>query len=177
MGDNIQRRGMNASGLTDVLEQAGAPKGVLYYHFPGGKSELTVAAITASVDQLADSLQRALSEGHDPLKSLERWLVRSAENLSSTDFMRGCPLATVALESTADDIGIRAALASGFQRMREIIAEHLSAAGHGSADAARIAFAIVAAYEGGLLQARVSGDVLPMIDSCQYLLRIVRVTA
>ncbi len=174
MRDSIQRQGMNATGLSEVLHDAGAPKGVLYHHFPGGKTALTVAAIDASVEQLAASLARAVSHGNDVLDSLERWLVRSAEALRAADFVRGCPLATVALESTPEDVDIRAALAAGFERMRVIIAQQLEAQSRTELDASSMAFAIVAAYEGGLLQARVSGDIEPMVRSCRYLLDLMR---
>jgi TetR/AcrR family transcriptional repressor of lmrAB and yxaGH operons len=174
MRASIQRQGMNATGLNQVLHDAGAPKGVLYHHFPGGKTALTVAAIDASVVQLSASLARAVARTDDVLDSLERWLVRSAEALRSADFERGCPLATVALESAPGDTDIRAALAAGFGRMRDIIAEQLAAQGRTSAEAERAAFAIVAAYEGGLLQARVSGDIEPMVRSCRYLLDLMR---
>lgn len=174
MAASIQRRGMNATGLSGILREAGAPKGVLYYHFPDGKTELTVAAITLSVEQMAGSLERAVAREDDLLDSLQRWLARTADRLGSTDFVWGCPLATVALESSAEDRDIRAALDAGFHRLRQVIAEQFVATGRPPAEAEHIAFAIVAAYEGGLLQARVAGDVKPMIDSCTYLLDLIR---
>jgi TetR/AcrR family transcriptional repressor of lmrAB and yxaGH operons len=52
MTDALQRRGRHGSGLTGLLAAAKAPKGVLYHHFPGGKTELAVAAVEATVERL-----------------------------------------------------------------------------------------------------------------------------
>ena len=37
MSASIQARGMNATGLNDLVRDAAAPTGVLYHHFPGGR--------------------------------------------------------------------------------------------------------------------------------------------
>jgi TetR/AcrR family transcriptional repressor of lmrAB and yxaGH operons len=41
----LRTKGFHGVGLSELLAQAQAPKGVLYHHFPGGKTELAVAAI------------------------------------------------------------------------------------------------------------------------------------
>lgn len=174
MKDSIRERGMHATGMSDIVRDARAPKGVLYHHFPGGKVAVTVAAIDDSVDELAISLRKASAAGHGVLESLERWVVRSAEMLYASGFRRGCPLATVALETTPDDVEIRHALDRGFARLRSVIAEQLVQEGHSVEEAGRIAFALVAVYEGGLLQARVSGEIEPMLNSTRYLVGLMR---
>ena len=65
-------------------------------------------------------------------------------------------------ETTADDIEIRAALARGFAAVRERIATGLVNAGYEAASAHATAALLLAAYEGGLLQARVAGTPEPM---------------
>jgi TetR/AcrR family transcriptional repressor of lmrAB and yxaGH operons len=177
MSASIQRRGMNATGLNDLVREANAPKGVLYHHFPGGKSVITVAAIEASVEGLASRLERAVDRGDDLISALATWLERAANGLRESSFALGCPLATVALETTPDDREIRQALDRGFVRLRAVIAAGLQREGRSAHDAERMAFAIVAAYEGGLLQARVSGRVEPMVEACRFVLDLMRVRA
>jgi TetR/AcrR family transcriptional regulator, lmrAB and yxaGH operons repressor len=41
-----------ATGLTQVLAESSAPKGSLYFHFPGGKGQLAVEAVTAGATEL-----------------------------------------------------------------------------------------------------------------------------
>ncbi len=177
MGASMQRRGMNATGLNDVLREANAPKGVLYHHFPGGKSALAVAAVDESVELLVSKLERALDRGDDLFEALTGWVERAADALRTTEFSTGCPLATVALETTPADTEIRAAIDRGFDRLREVIAHGLVRDGRSASDAERMAFTIIATYEGGLLQARVSGQIEPMVESCRFVLDLMRARA
>ncbi len=174
MSASIQARGMNATGLNDIVRDAAAPKGVLYHHFPGGKAAITIAAIDESVDRLEVRLARSVERGSDVLTALELWLERAASGLRESSFALGCPLATVALETTPNDCEIREALDRAFVRLREVIAAGLQREGRTAHDAERMAFAIVAAYEGGLLQARVAGRIEPMLDACRFMLDVMR---
>jgi TetR/AcrR family transcriptional regulator, lmrAB and yxaGH operons repressor len=177
MADALQRRGLHGMGLTELLAQAQAPKGVLYHHFPGGKAELAVTAITESAQRMVASLDKALKQAEgagDPLAALHTWLQRSLRQLSASGFERGCPLATVALESTPDDTAIRAALAQAFAAIRASIAAAFAAAGQPAEQADGTAALIVAAYEGGLMQARVSGSAQPMAQVLDTLIALLQ---
>ena len=162
MTDALQKRGLHGSGLTELLAAAGAPKGVLYYHFPGGKTELAVAAIGNTVERLCASLDTLLAGDSDPGLALMAWIGSAQKKLDASNYERGCPLATIALETTAADVEIRAALAAGFAAVRLRIAAALVRTGHDAPTADALAALLLAAYEGGLLQARVAFDPTPM---------------
>lgn len=162
MSDALQRRGYHGIGLNELLAAAEAPKGVLYHHFPGGKTALAVAAIEASVARIGAYLDELIARGDPPLQVLERWLEGGQKRLEKTRFESGCPLATVALESTPEDAEIRAALAAGFAEFRRRIAGLLRDHGHSQAHAEAVAALILSAYEGGLMQSRVAESVEPM---------------
>ena len=161
MTDALQRRGLHGSGLTELLAAARAPKGVLYHHFPGGKTELAGAAIEATVARLCGMLEQRLAT-NDPAQALMAWVTSAQKRLADSGYEHGCPLATIALETTRDDVAIRAALGAGFALIRTRIAAGLVRAGYDEAGAASLAALIVAAYEGGLLQARAAGTPEPM---------------
>jgi TetR/AcrR family transcriptional repressor of lmrAB and yxaGH operons len=173
MVDALRRRGLHGIGLTEILQAAGAPKGVLYHHFPGGKTELAVAAIDATVTQIDLALQRLLQRKASPVEALRQWLDAAGQQLQRSGYQSGCPLATVALESTAEDTALREALARGFATLRRRLAEVLMQAGVAGARASGLAALLVAAYEGGLMQARVAGDAQPLRDTTATLLAIV----
>ena len=174
MSDLLQRRGFHGFGLSEVLAQARAPKGVLYHHFPGGKVELAVAAIQAAVAYLKATFDRLQAAHDDPVQALRAWLDHAQKQLEQSAFERGCPLATVALESTAADHTLRQALAQGFGEIRERLAGLLAQAGVPLTRAAQLATLMVAAYEGALIQSRVAGDAQPVKDVAEMLVQWVR---
>ena len=173
MTDALQRRGLHGVGLAELLQVAQAPKGVLYHHFPGGKTELAVAAIDAVVAHIDASLQRLQQRPGTALDALRQWLTQAGQHLQRSGFERGCPLATVALESTPQDEAIRAAVARGFALLRERLAQVLVQAGVNAARAPGLAALVVSAYEGALMQARVAGDTQALHATVETLLAVV----
>lgn len=169
----LRRRGLHGVGLSELLAEAQAPKGVLYHHFPGGKTELAIAAIESAVAQLAGALDRLMQQQADPVAGLRSWMGSIQKQLRHSGFETGCPLATVALESTAEDAALRGALAAGFAVLRERVGAWLQSAGVPAARAVPLATLIVAAYEGALMQARVAGQITPMQDTTEALLGLI----
>jgi TetR/AcrR family transcriptional repressor of lmrAB and yxaGH operons len=174
MADSLQRRGFHGVGVAELLEQATAPKGVLYHHFPGGKTELALAAIQAGVASVTRGLDRLIEEHGEPIGVLRAWFAGAQHRLEKSGFERGCPFATVALESGAHDEALRRALADGFDAIRRRLAAMLTLAGARRTTAHRLALLIVSAYEGALLQARVAGSVKPVADTAAMLVELVR---
>ena len=172
MTDALRRRGLHGIGLTELLAQAGAPKGVLYHHFPGGKTELAVAAIDDVVARMLRGLEALLASTPDPIAATRRWMAGATAHLRDTGFESGCPLATVALESRPEDAALREALARAFATLRERIARALEEHGEPRAQAQGIAALIVATYEGGLLQARVAQSSEPIAQATETLLSL-----
>jgi TetR/AcrR family transcriptional repressor of lmrAB and yxaGH operons len=173
MADALRHRGYHGIGLNELLAAARAPKGVLYHHFPGGKSALAVAAIGHVASQLETQLDTLIARRADPVAALRRWMGAAEGLLGASGFERGCPLATVALESTGGDPALRVALADAFARLRAKVCAVLRAGSDVDEDrAGALAALIVATYEGALMQARVAGNVAPMAASAEALLQL-----
>jgi TetR/AcrR family transcriptional regulator, lmrAB and yxaGH operons repressor len=174
MADALQRKGLHGVGLSELLEMAGAPKGSLYHHFPGGKTELAVAAID-HISQHIDSLfSRLFTQHPDPLSAMHTWLQGALQQLESSQYERGCPLATIALESGPEDLEIRAALQRSFTAVRQALSQQLHSSGYPNEQADNLAALFVALYEGGLLQARVAGNCEPLKRAATALFNLTR---
>ena len=59
MAQLLERQGYYGTGLNQIVQQSGAPKGSLYHYFPGGKEELAAAAITDQGKRIAEYRSRA----------------------------------------------------------------------------------------------------------------------
>lgn len=174
MRDALQRRGLHGVGLNEILASAQAPKGVLYHHFPGGKTALAVAAIEDTAAEMGAALDRLMQQEPDPALALQAWVRSALKHLQASGFERGCPLATVALESTAGDAPLRQALDQAFATLRGHVGAALQRVGHEPADAEALAALVLAAYEGGLLQARVAQDLAPLRLATQAVLPLLK---
>ena len=170
----LRTKGFHGVGLNELLGEAQAPKGVLYHHFPGGKTELALAAIEHVVEHMTLGLEHLLSRHRDPVQALTQWVTEAQKVLLASGYEAGCPLATIALESTAQDKPIRQAVAKGFEAIRSTLKKALVANGLEREHAGSLAALIVSAYEGGLIQARVAGSQKPLQDTSHIVLDLVR---
>lgn len=53
------------TSLSDILEGSGAPRGSLYFHFPGGKDQLVLEATRAAVAEATHALEQTLTAADD----------------------------------------------------------------------------------------------------------------
>lgn len=172
MSDFLQCRGLHGVGVSEILAAADAPKGVLYHHFPGGKTELAVAAIHAAASRIKTDLAALAATAPTPAALLSAWFRSAQRRLEKSSFERGCPLAAVALESTPDDRALREALREAFDDLKRFLGDVLIAAGIPSDRARSLAMLIVSAYEGALIQSRVSGSTRAVADVADTLVAL-----
>jgi TetR/AcrR family transcriptional repressor of lmrAB and yxaGH operons len=156
----LERQGFHGTGLNQILEEANAPKGSMYFHFPGGKTQLAAEAIAAA----ADYIDRALRthEGGPAIAAVDGYLGQMASWLESTEFSGGCPIATTALEVGATTPELGDACESAFDRLIARIAGWLEADGF-DADTARERAALVySAIEGALIFSKARRSTEPL---------------
>jgi TetR/AcrR family transcriptional regulator, lmrAB and yxaGH operons repressor len=159
----LRRRGYAASGLGEIVARSGAPKGSLYFHFPGGKQELAVVAMERSAAQLRDAMVAILDSSEDVNEAIGRLIDALADGLARSDFADGCPIATVALETAGESEAMHAAAQAAFDSWLEVLKERLMRAGADAARAEERALLVLAAIEGGLILARARRDVAPLV--------------
>jgi AcrR family transcriptional regulator len=148
----LRRQGYQGTGLNQILAEAGAPKGSMYFHFPGGKEQLGAEAIAASGEYVDRALQA--HDAGDARRSLEHYLDDVALGLERSGFLDGCPIATTALEVAAPSDLLGDACAAALDGLVDRVTGWLVADGLAADEAAERAFLVYAAIEGALVFAK-----------------------
>jgi TetR/AcrR family transcriptional repressor of lmrAB and yxaGH operons len=160
--DLFHTQGYHATGLTQLTTAGGAPKGSLYFHFPGGKEQLAAEAVRLSSERTGALLETILRDAPDAVTAIDRTVEALASFLTESDFQRGCPLATVALDAAAESEPIREACAAGYSSWHEVLAAYFAGQRLSAERSDELATVVLAAIEGGLLLARTRRDLAPL---------------
>ena len=172
----LWRQGLHATGLNEILKESRAPRGSLYFHFPGGKEELATEAVVLA----GNGITKGLAEIFDRHASLDEALADFADLFASvmehSHYSLGCPLATVTLEVAATTETLRAACEAIYTDWERLIADKAEASGWDAASAASVATLILSAIEGALLLSRARHNTAPLHSVTDQLIRLVRTT-
>ena len=156
------RRGYHGTALQDILAASGAPRGSLYFHFPGGKEEIAEGAVSLG-DQAVRGFIRQVADTSRGAEAFVAGLARGmAANLEASDFHEGCPIATTALEIAVDSDAISKATRDAFAAWEREISLALTRFGINARQAASAATAVLSQLEGALLLARTYRNLDPM---------------
>lgn len=58
----FRRKGYSGTGLADILELSGAPRGSVYHYFPDGKSAIGQAAIAEAGRRVVETIDKLARE-------------------------------------------------------------------------------------------------------------------
>jgi AcrR family transcriptional regulator len=160
----IREQGYHATALSDVLQLSDAPRGSVYFHFPGGKAELAVAAAEQHAREQVAQIDQAARESASAVDLVRAYVDMARQNLVASDYRQGCTLAPLVIEAGRDatelgDIGSRA-----FTMIIDALAGHFTAFGLEPAAARHLAGAAVAGAEGALVTARALRSPTPFAD-------------
>lgn len=158
----LRRQGYHATGLAEVVEESGAPKGSLYFHFPGGKEELAKAALERSAEVLRTKLAATMAAAKGPGAALRAVTSTLADELEASRFQDGCPVATVALEAAAQVPALRAVCSTAYGRWQSLIEGYLGSTGMSAERVRPLANLVLSAVEGALLLSRAHADTTPL---------------
>ena len=103
----IRQRGYHATAISDVLERSGAPRGSVYFHFPGGKTQLAAEAAEDHAHEQVALIDEAAGRAGSARELIEIYLALARDGMVSSDYSRGCgiaPLVTEAGPEQSDEI-------------------------------------------------------------------------
>jgi TetR/AcrR family transcriptional regulator, lmrAB and yxaGH operons repressor len=156
----LAEKGYAGMELRDVAERGHAPRGSIYHHFPGGKTQLAREAAALEGSTIRDLIERSLEE-----RGLRETLTMFGEifrrRVADHPERLGCPVAAAAL-ARPEDAELAAVATAAFQSWERPIAAALRGEGVGRKDAEAFAGLVVSTVEGALLRARAAGDHAPL---------------
>jgi TetR/AcrR family transcriptional repressor of lmrAB and yxaGH operons len=156
----LREQGYAATGVAQILEVSGAPKGSFYFHFPEGKEQVAAEALRLAGAEVEQGLRRLAAQTASPAELVKHFIDRQARVLAESGYRLGCPIATVALEMASESPVIRAACQEIFDSWLAALAEAFTPR---LGDRARAtAEQVVMAVEGALLLSRVRHDPGPL---------------
>jgi AcrR family transcriptional regulator len=151
----IRERGYNATAFSDVLKLSGAPRGSVYFHFPGGKTQLGIEAAEAHAHEQVAIIDHAAEQAESVAQLIELYLDLGREGMTASDYSRGCGIAPLVTEgATQESAEVAETGRRAFSEMIDRLAFHFIAFGVDRAPARVLADAVIAGVEGAMITAR-----------------------
>jgi TetR/AcrR family transcriptional regulator, transcriptional repressor for nem operon len=154
-------RGVAGTSTEDVRIAAGVSSSQLYHYFTN-KQQLVQAVVGYQTQAVLDAQQPLLSR-LDSFAALEAWRDLIVDLQKARHCVGGCPIGSLASEVADSDPEARKELVAGFARWEGAIRDGLTAMRdrgelRPDADPVRLALALLAALQGGLLLAQTRRD-------------------
>jgi TetR/AcrR family transcriptional repressor of lmrAB and yxaGH operons len=151
----FREHGYLGTALSDVVTESAAPRGSIYFHFPGGKEELaSEVSLLHAGDHIAH-INRAAATTNTAGQLIEAFIGRIRDELISSDYREGCAMAPFVIESTAASDQLGDATRRGFQDMIATLAARLTEKDVSESRATQLATHAWSSVEGALILSRV----------------------
>jgi len=151
----FREHGYLGTALSDVVTESAAPRGSIYFHFPGGKEELaSEVSLLHAGDHIAH-INRAAATTNTAGQLIEAFIGRIRDELISSDYREGCAMAPLVIESTAASDQLGDATRRGFQDMIATLAARLTEKDVPESRATQLATHAWSSVEGALILSRV----------------------
>jgi len=158
----LEKQGYRATGINQIIEESGAPKGSLYYYFPGGKEQFATEAINRVGQVIAKRIRTTLATFEDPGEAVAAFILKVAYHVQASNFKKGGPTTTVALEAVTTSERLNEACRATYQLWQSAFEEKLVQSGYSPARSKRLAGLIIASIEGAIVLSRTYRSVVPL---------------
>jgi len=164
--DYFHEHGFNGSGIKDITDAAGTPKGSFYNHFDS-KEAMAVEVM----NRYADSRQMGMlaDESTPPVERIRKHFEFLAADLERFDYARGCMFGNFGAEMSTQSSVIREDVNTSLARWASLLAPALEEARAAGAlksemDRPLLARFLVSSWEGAAMRAKVTRGREPLDD-------------
>jgi TetR/AcrR family transcriptional regulator, transcriptional repressor for nem operon len=169
--------GVARTTIEDIQEAAEISTSQMYHYF-ADKGDLVAAVIDAQSDRVLGGQELELHRV-DSIEALCRWRDAMVAIMRGQGCVGGCPIGSLASELSDNDPLARARLARAFAQWEGMLREGLAAIAvrgqlPAGLDLDRMALAMLAAVQGGLLLSQVRRDTAPLEAAVDILIEQLR---
>jgi TetR/AcrR family transcriptional repressor of lmrAB and yxaGH operons len=165
----FRARGYEGVGVAELLETSGAPRGSLYFHFPGGKEQIGLEVIERVGGAITRQFKALAASDVDMDAYVEMVFKTTAKTVKDRGFNASCPIAAIAAEVGGKNPALSAAVRTVFEDWEREIAAASQQRGFSAKNAKEFASALVAAMEGALLVSKMQRSVAPHLNAARAL--------
>lgn len=105
----LATKGYNGTGVKEIVDSAGVPKGSFYNHFSSKEAFVIEAIELAAEEHLAAAKQQLLESPGSPIERLLRFFEQQLTQLQEQSFCGGCLIGNLSLEMSDENPAIRKA--------------------------------------------------------------------
>lgn len=162
--------GLSGAGINEIVRASAAPKGSVYYHFPGGKPEIAAEALALYARRVGEFMHEALSGRPDAAGKVRTLFAAFARRSEAGDYLASCAVGAVTLDLGAGDEPLRQMLAAALADWTDLVAAHFD---FGDARRTRsFAGMVLTAIEGAYIRARAERSRQPFLEAGEWLAEI-----
>jgi len=146
-------QGYHATGVNQILEESGTPKGSLYYYFPEGKEQLVIETVQYAAALIEADIRKQLESIADPIEAIQHHIALIAEqfeDLRDPSHLTLPPFALIALETAFATERVRLVCSETYQKWELLFQKKIMQLDIDELRAKDIATAINALIEGAL---------------------------
>ena len=157
----VHARGFAASGVKDITDAAGVPKGSFYAYFPS-KEAFAAAILEHYWADIETRLLPILETDDSVQERITRFFHALADEHEAGDFLLGCLVGNLSLELGGSSEPVRAELVRVLDRWDTALTACVRSGQRGSdcvrgdLDAGQLASQLIEAWEGAALRAKVT---------------------
>ncbi len=164
----IHKKGFNNTGIQEILESAGVPKGSFYFYFKS-KEDLGLALVDYFAEAFGSRWRSILGDSETRyLKRLERFFEEGRIRYEQNEWKTGCPIGNLTQEMGILNEAFQAKLRKVFNGMKNAIRTCLVQAQvegdiSPALDPDATADFILNSWEGALLRMKAEGHTGPLV--------------
>jgi len=125
----FREHGYLGTALSEVVTESAAPRGSIYFHFPGGKEELAAEVTFLHVSDRIAHINRAAAAAASAAQLIEIFVGRERDDLVASNYREGCAVAPIVIESTPASDQLSDATRHAFQDVITTLAARLNEKG------------------------------------------------